>query len=84
MLDLDRLRFGKVLEVLDTYAMDAGYLYMRDFNLHESRDKMYLSTIAMAGVQLQNKSSASQDFGLTVYPIASTKSTLTIRADVLQ
>ena len=50
MLDLDRLRVGKVLEVMDTLAMDAGYLYMRDFDLHNQRKKMYLSTIAMAGL----------------------------------
>jgi hypothetical protein len=84
MLDLNRLRIGKVLEVMDTLAIDAGYLYMRDFNLHNQRDKMYLSTIAMAGAHFQTSTSSSRDFGLTVYPIATTESTLTIRADLIQ
>lgn len=30
MLDLDRLRVGKVLEVMDSLASDTGYMYMRD------------------------------------------------------
>lgn len=82
MLDLDRLRLGKVLEVMDSLATDAGHLYMRDFA--GAKDKMYFSTIAMAAVQMQLMTSASRDFGLTVYPVGSSASTLTIRADLLQ
>jgi len=84
MLDQDRLRAGIALEVIDTLAIDAGYLYMRDFNLHNQRNKMYFSTVFMSGFHFANRSSASRDIGLTVYPIATTKSTLTIRADIMQ
>lgn len=52
MLDMDRLRVGKVLEVMDSLALDAGYAYMRDFDLHNERKKLYLTTIGMAGLQL--------------------------------
>ena len=84
MLDLDRLRVGKVLEVMDSLALDAGYHYMRDFDISNERRKMYLTTVAMAGLNIQTPSSANKDFGLTVYPVGSTISTLTIRADLLQ
>ena len=50
MLDMDRLRVGKVLEVMDSLALDAGYAYMRDFDLHAERKKLYLTTVGMAGL----------------------------------
>lgn len=50
MLDMDRLRVGKVLEVMDSLALDAGYAYMRDFDFHAERKKLYLTTVGMAGL----------------------------------
>ena len=84
MLDLDRLRAGKVLEVMYALAIDGGYNYMRDFDRPTMRDKMYFNTIAIAGMQLQHPTSSNRDFGLSVYPIASAGNTLTIRADLVQ
>ncbi|MFO0116656.1 MAG: hypothetical protein ACK521_03250 [bacterium] len=52
MLDLDRLRVGKVLEVMDSLALDAGYHFMRDYELSNQRSKMYLTTVAMAGLHI--------------------------------
>ena len=52
MLDLDRLRVGKVLEVMDSLALDAGYHFMRDYDLSNQRSKMYLATVAMAGLHI--------------------------------
>jgi len=83
MLDLDRLRVGKVLEVMYALAIDSGYHYMRDFDTEKARSKMYFNTMAIAGMQLQHPHSSNRDFGLSVYPIASAGSTLTVRADLL-
>ena len=38
----------------------------------------------MGGLQFQNRLTANDNIGINVYPIASTNSTLTIRADLLQ
>jgi hypothetical protein len=81
MLDLDRIRYGKLLEVMDTLALDTGHSYMKDAGVARD-DQMYFNTIAMTSFKIQHASRASRDFSLTCYPVASSTSTLTVRADL--
>ena len=81
MLDLNALRMGKILEVVDMLTLDSCHQYVR---AQPERKNIYFTNVAMSGIQFTNKLRADSDFGLLTYPIATTKSTITVRTDVLQ
>ena len=81
MFDLDTLRMGKVLEIMDMLAYDSSRLYLSQTVESKSTS---LATIAMGGLQFQTMLKADANISINVYPIATTNSTITIRADLLQ
>ena len=81
MFDLDTLRMGKVLEIIDMLTYDSSKLYLSQTAENKSTS---FASIAMGGLQFQNTLRADANIGINVYPIATTNSTITIRADLLQ
>ena len=81
LLDLNHLRMGKILEVIEMFSQDSCHQYVRGM---PNCDDIFFTSIVMSGIQLQNKLRADSDFSLVTYPIATTNSTLTVRTDVLQ
>jgi len=47
MLDMDGLRMGKVLEVIDMLSYDSCYRYVQSMPTHED---IFFTTIAMSGI----------------------------------
>ena len=80
MLDMNGLRMGKILEVIDMLTYDSCHKYVSTLT---NRQDIYFASIAMAGLTFQNRLTADADLGLVSYPIASTTSTLTVRTDVM-
>ena len=72
---------GKVLEVIDMLAYDSCKLYLSETALNK---ETFFTTIATGGLQFQNTLTADRNIGINAYPISSTNSTLTIRADLWQ
>lgn len=82
LLNLNSLRIGRIMSIVDALASDACTNYIRDHQI-ASQNSFFL-TAMMDGLQFQSKLVADQDMGITVYPVSQKSSHLTIRADVMQ
>jgi hypothetical protein len=68
LLNLNSLRIGRIMSIVDALASDACTNYLRDHTM-ASKDAYFL-TAMMDGLQFQSKLTADQDMGITVYPVS--------------
>lgn len=80
MLDLNKPRMGKIMELIDMLSYDCCNQYVRAL---PERDDIVFLNIAIGGLQFQRSMTADADFSLRTYPIATSNSTITVRTDVM-
>ena len=81
LLDLNSLRMGKIMELIDMLSHDGCNRYVQAM---PERESIFFTNIAMGGLQFRERLKADADFSLQTYPIATTNSTITVRTDVMQ
>ena len=75
------MRVGRLLEVIDALALDSADNYLEG---HPEKDDIFFVTMIMDGIEFKSPLRSNADFGISVYPISATNSTLTVRADLVQ
>lgn len=81
LLNLNSLRIGRVMSVVDALCSDSCTNYLED-DKSACQDSFFL-TAMMDGLQYQSRFKADQDMGITVYPVSQRSSHIAIRADVV-
>jgi hypothetical protein len=82
LLNLNSLRVGKIMSIVDSLCSDACYNFISD-DQKAQRESFFL-TAMMDGLTYQSRFKADQDMGITVYSVSQKSSHLAIRADIVQ
>jgi acyl-CoA hydrolase len=80
LLNLNKLRLGKIIEMLDHFAVDTALNYTKDF----TKEQSCFVTAVVDGLTQKKQLSSEKDVGINCYPISAGNSSLHVRTDVYQ